>query len=137
MKKVIKISQKNIFRYSNIIGIMIIILGIVLGVIFRSFPEIIFFSFAVIFLTYALLLSYRIRYIPNTIILDEDKISIEYLSKGLFKQELFRGNTQDVNIRNEKNRIILAKDDKIIALIKKDSINEDDKIILINRASNA
>ena len=132
MSRIIRFSRKKMFRNVNLIGLSIIILGIVLSFIFRDFPEIVFFSFAVIFSIFVLLLSYKIRYFPNIIVLDEDKILIEYMSKSFFKQKSFSGNIEDIDIEKIKNKIILSKQNQTIAVIINTSVSKEDEEFLFS-----
>lgn len=130
MNKIIRIKKKKLSNKVNIIGGIFIVFMIFAVFFLREFSEITYFISALAFFIFIIIVSYKIRYYLDLIVISDNKISIEYLSKSFFRQKPFTCNIQDIDIRKEKKKIILSIKNKIVAVIINDSINKEDREIL-------
>jgi len=126
MNKVIRFSQKKFSR--NVLSIVIssLILYFILAYLLQEFKELAYFLSALVCFISILVLFYKIRYYPHTLVILDDSINIEYLNKSFFRQKPFSGNIVDIDIEKEKNRIILSKQNQTIAVISRGSVSKED-----------
>lgn len=130
---VISISKKGISKKINIIGLIILISGVILSIVFRSLQEMVYFLFAVVFLSLVMIISYKIRFFPSVLIVDNDELQIEYMSKGFFKRPPFKGSVNNLSIStNSRNDLVLKDKESVIAIIDSNSIKKSDKDMLLN-----
>ena len=127
MNKIIRFSKNKLSIQFNIIITTLIITSAILFIFMKSNRELIFSLYSIFLLIFAIILSYKIRYYPLIFVFSDDFISIEYLSKSLFKQKSFNGNINDISIERVKDKIILYNQKDIISEIEKSSISKEDE----------
>lgn len=130
---VISVSKKRISNKINIVGLLILILGVTLSFFFRNHKEMVYFLFSVSFLTFVILISYKIRYFPSILIIENNELQIEYMSKGFFKMPPFKGSVDNLTISTNKRKDLIIKDKgSVIAIINDNSIEKRDKDLLLD-----
>lgn len=130
---VISVSKKRISNKINIVGLLILILGVTLSFFFRNHKEMVYFLFSVSFLTFVILISYKIRYFPSILIIENNDLQIEYMSKGFFKMPPFKGSVDNLTISTNKRKDLIIKDKgSVIAIINDNTIEKRDKDLLLD-----
>lgn len=130
---VISVSKKRISEKINIVGLFIMILGITLSIIFSDHKEMVYFLFFVSFLIYVIIISYKIRCFPSILIVENNELQIEYMSKSFFKMPPFKGSVENLTIStNKRNDLIIMNNESIVAIIIDNSIEKRDKDLLIS-----
>ena len=130
---VIEFSRKSLSKKITVSIIAITLVGAIFMIMFRDLRELIYFLLSLLTLISILFYSYKIRNYPNTIVLEQDSIHIDYLNKGFFKMKNYSGKIHELTIiTNGKNDLIIKKDEFVVALIKRSSIKRKDRKALLD-----
>lgn len=126
MKEVIKLEPKKLISLLKINLSIGIILSIVLFVSLKIDTSFIFMICTLILLSLIIRIFYLNQNEPDSILIEENRITISYINKSFFKKQTLNTELKQLNFEVQENVLQIKQNGNIIANLRKEALIDQD-----------